>query len=113
MNVPAARTLFERTAVKVGLKVAGMSSAASSPTWTSRALGQRSELRLSWKASEERLALEISHGSDSGSHAGWLLIFEVQCTGGNVPDAKDNERSFESAVAYAMELMAPGSCRDA
>jgi hypothetical protein len=107
MNVTVARTFFERSAVKAGLRLAGVSSASGAPAWTSRALGQKSELRLSWKSGEEQLSLEISHGAHNHELAGWLLVFGEQCPGGNIPASQDNEPPFESAVAYGLELMAP------
>ncbi|HQR67544.1 MAG TPA: hypothetical protein PLB02_09130 [Thermoanaerobaculia bacterium] len=62
-------------------------------------------LRLTWDGKEERLVLEITHGTQTSSW--WLDLFSAHCPGGLVPAAPPENPGFAESLDHGLDLLTP------
>ncbi len=107
MNTLQARAVLEKLAPQSGLRVSTASSIGDPSSWVCSAIGEGAELRLAWLQADERLTLEVSHGSPSRNVSGWLLLYGEVCVAQELPEPECSELNFENCVSYGLDLMAP------
>ena len=109
MHVPEAINLFLQAAADAGLAAwSGKAPEDFGSSVTSVGVAG-AELRVVWDGRDGYLSVQVSHGPDSASRAGWLTLYGSKCAATLLPEPPSREESFHAAVEYGLELMSPGA----
>jgi hypothetical protein len=106
-SVDQAFETFERSAAAARLRVVSEAHQRAFGSRLTLAARGKAELRLVWDGKEQYLSLEITHGRDTGTRAGWLQLYGATCLRCYLPTIEEVIAEFDSAIEYGITLLSP------
>jgi hypothetical protein len=107
MKIEDAFQLFRSRLSKAGIGVPhDRSRSGAFGTRYSEIILYDGKFRLVFNGRDSMLTLDISHGPP-GARAGWLDLYRAKCTKDEFLEADGKNLSFEQAVVYGIEVLAP------
>ena len=96
---------FIEVARSVGMVVRDQITSTNPKVRVVLATKNKAGLRVVWFQTAQVLCLEISQGPPGGDVSGWLVLREILCENGAIPEQEAVEDTFEDALEYGLELM--------